>query len=155
MSEACRAATCSGLYRIRSGQDSGLAYVGQGIVASRLRAHQAKALSQGHRQGPYFSGSMSASWVPLPGMPALNILEHENDLIAAHMRHWRGAGCAIPGISGRGADSFREALYMWCPELNYRKGRPWWRLMTMIHCGGDTPMVRGTAVSNGGRATAP
>ena len=85
ISEACKLATCVGIYRLRSTEDTGLTYVGQGIVASRLRSHQAKAHMQSHRQNSYFSGDMTASWVPLPGTAILNILEHENDLIAAHV----------------------------------------------------------------------
>jgi hypothetical protein len=85
ISEACQLAAGVGLYRVRSDGEAGLAYVGQGIVASRLQAHQAKALGHSHRQAPYFSGDMAASWVPLPGVAVRNILEHENDLIAAHV----------------------------------------------------------------------
>jgi hypothetical protein len=83
--EACRLATCMGLYRVRSKNQAVLVYVGQGNVALRLRTHRAKASRQGHRQGPYFAGDLAASWVALPDMPRLNLLEHENDLIAAHL----------------------------------------------------------------------
>jgi hypothetical protein len=84
-SVACRVAKCTGLYRIRSNEAAGLIYVGLGRVAARLRSHLAKARKPGHRQAEYFSGELAASWVELPGMPTLNLLEHENDLIAAHV----------------------------------------------------------------------
>ncbi len=44
-----------------------------------------KPLVAGHRQGPGFSGDLEASWVALPGLPLVSLLEHENDLIAAHV----------------------------------------------------------------------
>jgi hypothetical protein len=75
----------TGLYRVRSSHHGGLVYVGQGIIALRLRAHAAKAVAAGHRQGPGFSGDLEASWMPLPGLPLVSLLEHENDLIAAHV----------------------------------------------------------------------
>ena len=62
-----------------------LVCVGQGAIAFRLRAHAAKALSVGHRQGPGFSGDLETSWFALPGLPLVSLLEHENDLIAAHV----------------------------------------------------------------------
>lgn len=83
--DACTAAAVVGLYRVRCNGLSGLVYVGQGSVASRLRAHLAKGVKEGHRQAPYFSGDLAASWVELPGVALLNRLEHENDLIAAHV----------------------------------------------------------------------
>ena len=85
VSQAVRSAACTGLYRVHSGHHGGLVYVGQGLIALRLRAHAAKALSPGHRQGPGFSGDLQASWMPLPGLPLVSLLEHENDLIAAHV----------------------------------------------------------------------
>jgi hypothetical protein len=39
----------------------------------------------GHRQGPSFSGDLEASWIALPGLAPVSLLEHENDLIAAHV----------------------------------------------------------------------
>ena len=83
--DACTAAAVVGLYRVRCNGLSGLVYAGQGSVASRLRAHLAKGVKEGHRQAPYFSGDLAASWVELPGVALLNRLEHENDLIAAHV----------------------------------------------------------------------
>jgi hypothetical protein len=85
VSVACRSAKGTGLYRIRDNGTAGLIYVGQGRVAARLQAHLAKARAPDHRQAEYFSGDLAASWVELPGTPALNLLEHENDLIAAHL----------------------------------------------------------------------
>jgi hypothetical protein len=54
-------------------------------IASRLRAHAAKALRAGHRQGLSFSGAAEASWIALPGLAPVSLLEHENDLIAARV----------------------------------------------------------------------
>ncbi len=86
ISEARRSATGAGLYRIRSNYyHAELVYVGQGSIAPRLRTHAAKALRAGRRQGPCFSGDLEASWVALPGIALVNLLEHENDLIAAHV----------------------------------------------------------------------
>ena len=47
-------AASTGLYRVRSGHHAGLVYVGQGAIAPRIWAHAAKAITAGHRQGPYF-----------------------------------------------------------------------------------------------------
>jgi hypothetical protein len=63
----------------------GLIYVGQGNIAPRLRSHLAKARTRDHRQGQYFSGELEASWAEVPAAPTLHLLEHENDLIAAHV----------------------------------------------------------------------
>ena len=75
-----------GVYRIRNeGVASGLVYVGQGRIPARLSAHLRKSRSPDHRQAIYFSGKVEASWIELPGIPMVNLLEHENDLIAAHL----------------------------------------------------------------------
>jgi hypothetical protein len=84
IAQACGQAADAGLYRIRSGT-AGLAYIGQGNITSRLRSHQAKARRPGDRQGTRFSGDLAASWVSLPEQAIVNLLEHENDLIAAHV----------------------------------------------------------------------
>ena len=84
-SVACQLIIGPGLYRIRGSRTAGLIYVGQGSVAPRLQAHLAKARIPGHRQAEYFSGDLEASWVALPGTATRNLLEHENDLIAAHV----------------------------------------------------------------------
>jgi hypothetical protein len=85
MPDACKSATGVGLYRFRHEEVPGLVYVGQGRIATRLSAHLRKGSSPNHRQASYFSGKVAASWVELPHMPTINLLEHENDLIAAHM----------------------------------------------------------------------
>lgn len=85
ISRARGSAAGTGLYRVRSSCHAGLVYVGQGAIAFRLRAHAAKALSVGHRQGPGFSGDLETSWLALPGLALVSLLEHENDLIAAHV----------------------------------------------------------------------
>ena len=85
ISEARRSAAGTGLYRVRSSHHGGLVYAGQGTTGPRLRAHAAKALAAGHRQGPGFSGDLEASWAALPGLAPVSLPEHENDLIAAHV----------------------------------------------------------------------
>ena len=85
--EACQSAGGAGLYRLRtagSGNGVGL-YVGQGNIAARLRVHVTKAARRDHRQRELFSGELEASWVELPGNATVNLLEHENDLVAAHV----------------------------------------------------------------------
>lgn len=74
----------TGLYRLR-GNSPGLVYVGQGNVASRLRAHLSKVTLPAHRQAEHFAGELEASWVDLPGLHSVQLLEHENDLISAHV----------------------------------------------------------------------
>ena len=76
-----------GLYRLRSCPDEipGLVYIGQGAIGTRLRSHLAKAARAGSRHTRRFSGQLDASWVGVPNMPISQVLEHENDLIAAHV----------------------------------------------------------------------
>jgi hypothetical protein len=83
--EAAGMAAGTGLYRLRRTGTPGLLYVGQGGIAGRLRSHLAKATKQGHPQAHWFVGDMAASWVELPGMAMVNLLENENDLIASHV----------------------------------------------------------------------
>ncbi len=73
-----------GLYRLRTARTD-LVYIGQGVVTSRVRAHLAKVSKERHRQSSQFSGDLEVSWVELPGTPTQQLLEHENDLIAAHV----------------------------------------------------------------------
>jgi hypothetical protein len=80
---ACRLATATGLYQIRSGETAGLIYVRLGMI--RLKSHLDRAYIPGHCQAEYFSGDLAASWAELPGIAGLNLLEHENGLIAAHV----------------------------------------------------------------------
>jgi hypothetical protein len=82
---ACTKVSSIGLYRIRCNGLSGLVYVGQGQVRARLRHHLTKAAKEDHRQARYFTGDLEASWADLADMAELNRLEHENDLIGAHM----------------------------------------------------------------------
>jgi hypothetical protein len=74
----------TGLYRLR-GSPAGLIYVGQGEVAKRVRAHLSKAVQPGHRQAESFAQNPEASWVELRGLPTVQLLEHGNDLISAHV----------------------------------------------------------------------
>jgi hypothetical protein len=82
---ACTKVRSIGLYRIRCNGLSGLVYVGQGQVRARLRHHLTTAAKEDHRQARYFTGDLEASWVDLADMAELNRLEHENDLIGAHV----------------------------------------------------------------------
>ena len=75
-----------GLYRVRRlNLTDRLLYVGEGNVASRLRAHQQKASNQDHRQAELFTGELEASVVEAPDAPRRGLWEIENDLIAAHV----------------------------------------------------------------------
>jgi hypothetical protein len=76
-----------GLYRLRSPDQSGLLYVGQGKVAARLAAHLKKTLRPGHRQGGIFGTGegLECSWVLGDRWMPHQRLELENDLIAAHL----------------------------------------------------------------------
>ena len=76
----------SGSPRPDPGSGNGiLLYVGQGNIAARLRVHVTKAARCDHRQRDLFSGELEASWVELPGTATVNVLQHENDLVAAHV----------------------------------------------------------------------
>jgi hypothetical protein len=72
-----------GLYRIKRSGVAGLSYVGQGRIASRFRAHQAKKSVAGHRQAGLLADDLEVSWVPL-GADRRVLLELENDAIASH-----------------------------------------------------------------------
>lgn len=84
-SEIDRAPRGRGIYRIRRARDSGLLYVGQGVIAQRLAAHAAKASLLDHRQGSLLGGRLEASWVALPDLESQQLLEVENDVIASHI----------------------------------------------------------------------
>lgn len=85
LADTLGAADSVGLYRVRNEEVPGLVYVGQGKIAARLAAHLRKGHSPDHRQAAYFSCKVTASWLSLPNVPVVNLLEHENDLIAAHL----------------------------------------------------------------------
>ena len=77
----------SGLYRIRGGGGQpGLAYIGEGAITGRVRAHLAKLRLQGHEQGQVLAalGPLQVSWVEGPWVSHQR-LELENDLIASHI----------------------------------------------------------------------
>lgn len=76
----------SGLYRLRGGGQSGLAYIGEGAISKRVRAHLAKVRSAGHEQGQVLAsvGPLAVSWVE-GGWVSHQRLELENDLIASHV----------------------------------------------------------------------
>jgi hypothetical protein len=75
-----------GLYRVRkSGSTSALVYVGQGLIAARLRAHHKRRSDLSHRRAPAFSGALQVSWVAVPVAAAAQLLELESDLIGSHV----------------------------------------------------------------------
>ena len=75
----------TGLYRLRQVGAEGLAYVGQGKVRQRLRAHQAKASVPDHRQSEFLAGELEASWVDHHELTSQQLMEIECDLIASHV----------------------------------------------------------------------
>jgi len=71
-----------GLYRIADRDHGTLVYIGQGSISRRLSVHRApRRATQLHPDGP---DRLIASWVTLD-LPGRMLLEHENDLIAAHV----------------------------------------------------------------------
>jgi hypothetical protein len=62
-------------------------YIGQGKIASRLRAHLQKALNRAGAQGEIFAGAqqLKSSWVVGDAWLPNHLLELENDLIASHV----------------------------------------------------------------------
>jgi hypothetical protein len=82
-----------GLYRLRRPGADELLYVGQGQIRPRVRGHLAKAAGDS-RQAQHFEGEVEVSWVSLAGLAVSNLLEHENDLIAAHV-----LTCARPPLA--------------------------------------------------------
>jgi len=79
------AARGEGLYRIRRAGHALLTYVGEGVIASRLAAHLAKAADARQRQHDHFAATdLVCSYVSgLWSKPQR--LELENDLLANHM----------------------------------------------------------------------
>jgi len=86
----------SGLYRIRRVGDDSLVYLGQGIVAVRLRDHLRRGRQDDHPQAAYFHahGTLEASWTLCDGWLDHQRLELENDLIAAHVLSFGSAPAA-------------------------------------------------------------
>lgn len=74
-----------GLYLLRGQQSGEILYVGQGLLLNRLTAHARKQHQAGHPQGEVFGreGGLTFSWVALPDSHDHQLLELENDLIAA------------------------------------------------------------------------
>ncbi len=75
-----------GLYRLRGAPGSGLAYVGEGAIGDRVRAHLAKVRAPNHVQGQLLGSlvPLEVSWVE-GAWRSHQRLELENDLIAAHV----------------------------------------------------------------------
>jgi hypothetical protein len=85
MAQAAASAKGSGIYRVRDGSSGSLIYVGEGVVASRLRTHLAKARQPEHRQARWFAmPGVDCSWVQTQWL-AHQRQEIENDLIANHV----------------------------------------------------------------------
>ncbi|WP_455901539.1 GIY-YIG nuclease family protein [Rhodococcus gordoniae] len=82
-------ANTSGLYRLRGDYDDALLYIGQGVLPNRPLAHLAKIAAVGHAQGAIFAEQhrLEVSWVAAQHRPVNQLLELENDLIAAHVLH--------------------------------------------------------------------
>ncbi|WP_156665260.1 GIY-YIG nuclease family protein [Rhodococcus phenolicus] len=85
-----------GLYRIRGDSGGELLYVGQGALPNRPRAHLAKIAKADHAQGAILAmqKSLEVSWVATPELASHQLLELENDLIAAHVLHMGSAPAA-------------------------------------------------------------
>lgn len=76
-----------GLYRIRGNRSSALVYIGQGVIQKRLNDHLKKVANNNSLQGKEFcdAGSLEYSWVRSKSWYSHQMLELENDLIAAHL----------------------------------------------------------------------
>ncbi|TWH16648.1 hypothetical protein L618_002200000580 [Rhodococcus rhodochrous J45] len=85
-----------GLYRIRGDCNDTLLYVGQGVLPNRPLAHLTKIAKVDHVQGEMFAAQrrLEVSWVAAPQRPANQLLELENDIIAAHVLHLNSAPAA-------------------------------------------------------------
>lgn len=75
----------TGLYRVRGTGASALAYVGQGAISQRLRAHAAKGRQSDHPQAAMFAPPVEVSWVIRADLGSQQLLEAEGDLIASHV----------------------------------------------------------------------
>lgn len=79
-------ATRTGLYRLRLASSQALVYVGQGILAKRLRSHRRAAARSDSEMGRVVRGEhVEMSWVEWTTNHATHLLEVENDLIASHV----------------------------------------------------------------------
>ena len=77
----------AGLYRLRNPAQAGLTYVGEGLLASRLREHRRAARTGSGAHGAAFRAvaPLEVSYVRNDGWLRHQRQELENDLIAAHM----------------------------------------------------------------------
>ena len=73
-----------GVYRIRGG-DGRIVYIGQGLIAARLAAHDRSATFANSPQGVVLGSArpLTCSWVANANWPDHQRLELENDLVAA------------------------------------------------------------------------
>ncbi|WP_190640887.1 hypothetical protein [Oculatella sp. FACHB-28] len=79
-----------GLYRLQSAHQTGLVYIGQGLVKARLNIHLKKASKppeKQDKQGEVFTSAepLECSWVLNQDWHLHQRLELENDLIASHL----------------------------------------------------------------------
>lgn len=83
----CLAKDSVGLYRLRSRNQSGLLYIGQGKIKDRLTDHQRVVKNPKTRKGEIFAsaGTLECSWVINELWYKHHREELENDLIAAHL----------------------------------------------------------------------
>jgi hypothetical protein len=63
---------------------SGLIYVGKGRIQQRIASHLRRSRGD-HRQSAALAGDLEQSWVDGSAFADTQLLEHENDLIAAHV----------------------------------------------------------------------
>lgn len=77
-------ARAAGVYRIR-GSDGRIVYIGQGMIRSRLAKHRRSAIAAGSPQGQALAAAqpLACSWVVSAAWKRHQLLELENDLIAA------------------------------------------------------------------------
>jgi hypothetical protein len=76
-----------GFYRVRGRGQPTLLYIGQGVIAQRLRSHRRKSGQPEHHQGPIFGSTevLEYAWVVNTHWRPHQRLELENDLIASHL----------------------------------------------------------------------
>jgi hypothetical protein len=86
VAETSPSADSVGLYRSIRLDGEGLAYVGQGRIAARVKSHVAKGKDTDHSQHWFFARDLTWDWVDFPEIDRTQLLELENDLIASHVR---------------------------------------------------------------------
>jgi hypothetical protein len=74
----------------------GLVYIGQGRIRARIRAHAHRALAATDSQSAALGAvaGLEVSWTTVPWTATPQLLQLENDLIAAHIRELGSAPTA-------------------------------------------------------------